>query len=98
MKVKRRYTVGLDKLDDARSQVTVMQKQLTDLQPQLVEASRRVDEIMSAIEKESAEVAKVEKVRFKFCKTFSACWAVLEYFLRTTEFLHFFRKCKTSLL
>src|SRR6218665_1707913 len=70
MEVKRRYTVGLDKLDDARSQVTVMQKQLTDLQPQLLEASKRVDEIMTAIEKESAEVAKVEKVGFTLCIRF----------------------------
>jgi len=38
-----------------------MQKELTDLQPQLVEASRQVDEMMVVIERESAEVASVEK-------------------------------------
>ena len=62
MKAKKRYEVGLDKLQSAASQVSEMQKELTDLQPQLVEASKQVDEIMVVIEKESIEVAKVEKV------------------------------------
>ncbi|CAG5124201.1 unnamed protein product, partial [Candidula unifasciata] len=62
MKQKRRYEVGLEKLDSAASQVSVMQKELTDLQPQLVIASNEVSEIMAVIEKESAEVAKVERV------------------------------------
>jgi dynein heavy chain len=61
-KAKRRYEKGLEKLESAASQVSVMQKELTDLQPQLVEASIQVDEIMVVIEKESIEVAKVEKV------------------------------------
>jgi len=62
MRAKRRYEVGLEKLESAASQVSVMQRELTELQPQLVEASKEVDEIMVVIEKESAEVAKVEKV------------------------------------
>ena len=59
---KGRYEVGLEKLDSASSQVSVMQRELTKLQPQLVDASKQVDEIMAVIEKDSAEVAKVEKV------------------------------------
>ncbi|CAG2252630.1 DNAH [Mytilus edulis] len=39
-----------------------MQKELTDLKPQLVVASKEVDEIMVIIEKDSIEVVKVEKV------------------------------------
>jgi len=62
MKSKSRYEVGLEKLESAASQVSVMQRELTELQPQLVDASQQVDEIMVVIEKESAEVAKVEKV------------------------------------
>ncbi len=62
MKLKRRYEVGLEKLQSAASQVSVMQKELTELQPQLIVASKDVDEIMVVIEKESVEVAKVEKV------------------------------------
>jgi dynein heavy chain len=39
-----------------------MQTELKMLQPQLVVASKEVDEIMLVVEKESIEVAKVEKV------------------------------------
>ena len=63
MKAKRRYEIGLEKLASAASQVSVMQEELTDLQPQLVEASKEVDKIMIDVEKETIEVAKVEKVR-----------------------------------
>ncbi|CAH1790213.1 unnamed protein product [Owenia fusiformis] len=59
---KQRYEVGLEKLQSAASQVSTMQVELTELQPQLVVASKDVDEIMVIIEKESVEVAKVEKV------------------------------------
>ena len=67
MKAKNRYEVGLEKLLSAASQVSVMQKELTDLQPQLVEASKQVDEIMIIIERDSIEVAKVEKARIYAC-------------------------------
>jgi len=67
MKTKGRYEVGLEKLESAASQVLLMQKELTKLQPQLVEASKQVDEIVAVIEKESAEVAKVEKVYREVC-------------------------------
>lgn len=63
MKVKRRYEVGLDKLDSAASQVGVMQKTLTELQPKLVIAGKQVEETMMRVETESIEVAKVEKVQ-----------------------------------
>jgi len=63
MKVKKRYEVGLEKLGSASSQVSVMQKELTSLQPQLVEAGKQVDETMAIIETETVEVAIVEKVR-----------------------------------
>ena len=64
MKVKRRYEVGLEKLGSASSQVLEMQKELTELQPQLVESGKRVEEMMVKIEADSIEVAKVEKVIF----------------------------------
>ncbi|XP_009572642.1 PREDICTED: dynein heavy chain 7, axonemal-like, partial [Fulmarus glacialis] len=62
MKRKRRYEVGLEKLNSAASQVALMQSELEALQPQLREASKQVDEMMVVIEKESLEVAKTEKV------------------------------------
>ena len=43
-----------------------MQKELIELQPQLIVASKDVDEIMVIIERESIEVAKVEKVQNNF--------------------------------
>ena len=43
-----------------------MQIELRNLQPQLVVASKEVDEIMVKCEKESVEVAKVEKVYITF--------------------------------
>ncbi|XP_064925018.1 dynein axonemal heavy chain 7 isoform X3 [Columba livia] len=61
-KMKRRYEVGLEKLESAASQVSLMQAELEALQPQLREASKEVDEMVAVIEKESLEVAKTEQV------------------------------------
>jgi dynein heavy chain len=57
--MKKRYEVGLDKLINAESQVSVMQEELIKLQPALIEASIQVEEIVVKVEKESAEVAEV---------------------------------------
>ncbi|KAJ8410629.1 hypothetical protein AAFF_G00195330 [Aldrovandia affinis] len=62
MKLKRRYEVGLEKLESAADQVATMQVELEALQPQLKVASKEVDEMMVVIERESVEVAKTEKV------------------------------------
>ncbi|XP_075336554.1 dynein axonemal heavy chain 7 [Odontesthes bonariensis] len=62
MKLKRRYEVGLEKLMSAAEQVATMQVELEALQPQLVVASKQVDEMMVVIEHESQEVAEIEKV------------------------------------
>ncbi len=59
MKAKKRYEVGIDKLDSAAAQVAQMQQELRELQPQLIDASKKVDEIMVVIERDSIEVAKV---------------------------------------
>lgn len=62
MKLKRRYEVGLEKLDSASAQVATMQVELEALQPQLKVASEEVDKMMVKIEHESVEVTKTEKV------------------------------------
>ncbi|KAF6041077.1 DNAH12 [Bugula neritina] len=62
MKAKRRYEVGLEKLAFASSQVSAMQKELEDLQPQLVKSSEETDKMMIVIEKESKEVQKTSEV------------------------------------
>ena len=62
-KLKKRYEVGLEKLGAASSDVGVMQKELNDLQPQLITASKDVDEMMVIIEKDSIEVGKEKDCR-----------------------------------
>ncbi len=45
-----------------------MQRELEELQPQLIVAGKDVDEMMIVIKKESAEVAETEKVRVRSLK------------------------------
>ncbi|XP_044001453.1 dynein axonemal heavy chain 7-like [Aphidius gifuensis] len=59
---KMRYEGGLDRLDSTQHQVTEMQETLTNLQPLLVTAAQDVQKILMTIEKESYEVAEVEKI------------------------------------
>lgn len=47
---KRRYEIGLEKLDFAASSVADMQKQLTDLQPVLAQSQADTDALMKQIE------------------------------------------------
>ncbi|XP_071441952.1 dynein axonemal heavy chain 7 [Hetaerina americana] len=61
MTSKRRYEVGIEKLESASSQVSEMEKELKDLQPQLIVASNQVEEMMNKVELESKQVADVEK-------------------------------------
>lgn len=58
---KQRYEVGLEKLDSAESQVSVMQASLEALQPQLVVAAAKVEKTMKIVQAESDEAAIVEK-------------------------------------
>ena len=67
IKAKSRYEVGLEKLESAANQVADMQVELTALQPQLIIASQEVDANTVIVEKESIEVAKVEKVGVFLC-------------------------------
>lgn len=59
-KAKSRYEVGLEKLQSAASDVAKMQVELTELQPQLIVASKDVDDMVVVIEKESVEVRNKE--------------------------------------
>ncbi|XP_032823200.2 dynein axonemal heavy chain 3 [Petromyzon marinus] len=61
--MRNRYVVGLDKLEFAASQVSVMQKELTDLQPELIKTSAETEKMMVKIEQDTVEVdAKKELV------------------------------------
>lgn len=57
-----RYTTGLEKLEFAASQVSVMQKKLQDLQPQLKETSDETEKIMVKIERDTAEAERKKEV------------------------------------
>jgi dynein heavy chain len=59
---KRRYEVGLEKLNSAASQVDTMKEELTALQPKLVIAQKETAEAMVVIEKSSKETAEKEKL------------------------------------
>ncbi|XP_041458176.1 dynein heavy chain 3, axonemal-like isoform X7 [Lytechinus variegatus] len=54
--LKNRYIVGLEKLDFAASQISVMQEELTALQPKLIENSKETDKLIAIVQKETQEV------------------------------------------
>ena len=56
------YTVGLDKIRDAASQVSVMQEELEAIQPHLTAASQEVDKSVALVEKDLNEVSELEKI------------------------------------
>ncbi|XP_066284547.1 dynein axonemal heavy chain 3-like isoform X3 [Branchiostoma lanceolatum] len=60
--LKNRYTVGLEKLDFASSQVSVMQQELIDLQPKLEDSKHETEELLEIIAQESVEVEDVKRV------------------------------------
>ncbi|XP_030068202.1 dynein axonemal heavy chain 3 [Microcaecilia unicolor] len=54
--MRNRYIVGLQKLDFASSQVSIMKMELTALQPELIQTSAETEKMMVKIEKETVEV------------------------------------------
>ncbi|XP_076458174.1 dynein axonemal heavy chain 3-like [Babylonia areolata] len=60
--MRNRYLVGLEKLDFAASQVSVMQQELTDLQPELIQTSAETDALMIKVENDTKEVEAKKQV------------------------------------
>ena len=60
--MRQRYVVGLEKLEFAAGQVSVMQQELQQLQPQLVQTSKETDELMIKIERDTIEAEAKKKV------------------------------------
>lgn len=54
--------MGLEQLDFAAGQVAVMQQQLIDLQPLLVETSDKTEKLMIKIEQDTVVVEKQKEV------------------------------------
>jgi dynein heavy chain len=62
MTVKKRYEIGLEKLQTTEESVQGMQTELIELQPQLAVAAKDTEAAMEVISKESAEADKVKQV------------------------------------
>ena len=60
--MRQRYVVGLEKLEFAAGQVSVMQQELQELQPQLVQTSKETDELMVTIERDTVEAEAKKQV------------------------------------
>lgn len=63
MTLKQRYVTGLEKLDFASSQVSVMQQELSDLQPELIKTSAETEKLMVKIEQDTVEVEAKKEVK-----------------------------------
>ena len=59
---KKRYDVGLEKLEFAASQVAAMQKELTDLQPVLAQSQKDTDALMVQIQEKLQVLKKPERM------------------------------------
>ena len=60
--LRNRYLVGLEKLEFASAQVSVMQQELTELQPELIQTSKETENLITEIAAETNEVAAKKKV------------------------------------
>ncbi|XP_048576009.1 dynein axonemal heavy chain 3 isoform X2 [Nematostella vectensis] len=60
--LKNRYLTGLEKLEFAASQVSVMQKELSDLQPELIQTSAETEKLMVKIEQDTVEVEAKKEI------------------------------------
>jgi dynein heavy chain len=62
MTLRQRYTTGLERLEFAASQVSVMQQELTELQPELIKTSEETQKLMVKIEKDTIEAEAKKEV------------------------------------
>ncbi|XP_041348477.1 dynein heavy chain 3, axonemal-like isoform X2 [Gigantopelta aegis] len=60
--LKDRYTVGLEKLEFSEEQVSIMQEELIELQPKLIETNKETAELITIIEGETIEVEKKKQL------------------------------------
>ena len=58
MTAKKRYEVGLEKLQFTAEQVVVMQGELTALKPDLIRTVAETEKLMATVEKEKTEVQR----------------------------------------
>lgn len=58
----KNYEIGLEKLENAASQISIMQEELLKLEPALDVANLEVIEVTATVEKETMEFEKVIKL------------------------------------
>lgn len=63
--LRNRYEIGLEKLDFAAGQVSVMQDQLTALKPKLLKTSKETEDLMVKIEQDTVKVEAKKEVHLK---------------------------------
>lgn len=68
MTMKSRYLKGLQKLDFASSQVAIMQEELKELQPELIQTSKETEELIKVIAEETSEVEDKKMVNINCCR------------------------------
>lgn len=71
--LRNRYLVGLEKLEFASAQVTVMQQELTELQPELIQTSKETESLITKIAAETEEVAAKKKVGNTYWEYLNSC-------------------------
>ncbi len=62
IKLRERYVVGIEKLELSENQIGIMQKELNDLKPKMIKASKETEELIVVIEKEAGEVDAVKQI------------------------------------
>lgn len=47
--LRERYVIGIEKLELSENQISIMQKELTDLQPKMIKTSEETEELINVI-------------------------------------------------
>lgn len=62
IRLRERYVIGIEKLELSENQIAIMQKELNELKPKMIKASRETEELIVVIEKEALEVDGVKQI------------------------------------
>jgi dynein heavy chain len=62
LSLKERYVIGMEKLELSESQISIMQKDLTELQPKMIKTSQETEDLIMVFEREAGEVDAVKQI------------------------------------
>ena len=62
IKLRERYTIGIEKLELSENQIIEMKQELTQLQPQMVKTKEETEDLIAKIEKEAGEVDAIKQI------------------------------------